>query len=227
MEKEIIQSLTGDFESYATEVDGVECWYARDLQPLLGYDRWENFFKVKENMGISLNYTAELKSPKLLSELLKEVQALAREAGWKVKRIKPQTFKVPDTPPLHGEGVLLNIHPECELVNLVFDSKGKMASYQWLELCRSFEADARNFEKYFKSIDVSDDSDYWETGEVEKLVERMNITNAAISRVKSFFDARVAELKKEEDSLDDLLDDLRQFWKRAGKDLPHKGRKDD
>ena len=48
MEKELIQSLTGDFESYATEVDGVECWFARDLQPLLGYDRWENFFKVIE-----------------------------------------------------------------------------------------------------------------------------------------------------------------------------------
>lgn len=48
MEKELIQSLTGDFESYATKVDGVECWYARDLQPLLGYERWENFFKVIE-----------------------------------------------------------------------------------------------------------------------------------------------------------------------------------
>ncbi len=48
MEKELIQSLTGNFESYATEVDGVQCWFARDLQPLLGYDRWENFFKVIE-----------------------------------------------------------------------------------------------------------------------------------------------------------------------------------
>lgn len=48
MEKELIKSLTGDFESYATEVDGIECWFARDLQPLLGYDRWENFLKVIE-----------------------------------------------------------------------------------------------------------------------------------------------------------------------------------
>jgi len=167
-------------------------------------------------MGITLNYTAELKSPKLLAELLKEVRALAKEAGWKVKRIKPETFKVPDMPPLHVEGVLLNIHPECEPVNLVFDNKGKMASYQWLELCRSFEADARIF-----------DSDYWKTGEVEKLVERMNITNAAIGRVKSFFEGRGLESEKEEDSGDDLLDDLRKFWKRAAKDLPHKGRKDD
>ena len=48
MKKELIQSLTEDFESYATKVDGLECWFARDLQSLLGYDRWENFFKVIE-----------------------------------------------------------------------------------------------------------------------------------------------------------------------------------
>lgn len=25
---------------------GVECWSARELQGLLGYSKWENFFKV-------------------------------------------------------------------------------------------------------------------------------------------------------------------------------------
>ena len=29
-------------------MDGVECWSARDLQPLLGYSKWENFSKVIE-----------------------------------------------------------------------------------------------------------------------------------------------------------------------------------
>lgn len=48
MDKELIQSLTRDFESYATEVDGVECWFARDLQVLLGYTQWRNFLPVIE-----------------------------------------------------------------------------------------------------------------------------------------------------------------------------------
>lgn len=26
-----------------TDADGIEFWFARDLQPLLGYARWENF----------------------------------------------------------------------------------------------------------------------------------------------------------------------------------------
>lgn len=46
MDKELIQSLARDFESYATEVDGVECWFARDLQVLLGYTHWRNFLPV-------------------------------------------------------------------------------------------------------------------------------------------------------------------------------------
>jgi DNA-damage-inducible protein D len=47
MKKEIIKSLTNTFEShsYMTE-NGIEFWYARDLQHLLGYTKWDNFVKV-------------------------------------------------------------------------------------------------------------------------------------------------------------------------------------
>ncbi len=47
MKKEIIKSLTSTFEShsYSTE-NGIEFWYARDLQHLLGYSKWDNFIKV-------------------------------------------------------------------------------------------------------------------------------------------------------------------------------------
>jgi len=47
MKKELIQSLTANFESYAhkTEQD-VEFWFARDLQQLLGYEKWDNFLNV-------------------------------------------------------------------------------------------------------------------------------------------------------------------------------------
>jgi DNA-damage-inducible protein D len=47
MKKEIIYSLTDDFESFVhhTEND-VEFWLARDLQHLLGYGKWSNFQNV-------------------------------------------------------------------------------------------------------------------------------------------------------------------------------------
>jgi len=46
MDKQIITKLHKTFEECAHEKDGVEFWFARDLQKLLGYDKWENFEKV-------------------------------------------------------------------------------------------------------------------------------------------------------------------------------------
>lgn len=47
MKKEIVQTLTTSFESYAQKTEGgVEFWLARDLQKLLGYSKWDNFLNV-------------------------------------------------------------------------------------------------------------------------------------------------------------------------------------
>jgi len=47
MKKALIKSLTDDFESYSNHTkDRIEFWFARDLQHLLGYSKWDNFTKV-------------------------------------------------------------------------------------------------------------------------------------------------------------------------------------
>lgn len=46
MKREIIARLHGQFEDYAHELDGIECWFARELQGLLGYTQWRNFEQV-------------------------------------------------------------------------------------------------------------------------------------------------------------------------------------
>lgn len=62
MDKEIILRLKKTFEDYASETDGVEFWYGRDLQMLLGYDKWENFVNVIEKAKISCkNSNQEIK----------------------------------------------------------------------------------------------------------------------------------------------------------------------
>ena len=55
MKREIVETLTKDFESYAQNIDGVECWFARDLQKLLGYTQWRNFEQVIEKAKIKLD----------------------------------------------------------------------------------------------------------------------------------------------------------------------------
>ncbi len=47
MKNEVVEYLTNDFESYANKAqDGIEFWFARDLQHLLEYSEWRNFTKV-------------------------------------------------------------------------------------------------------------------------------------------------------------------------------------
>lgn len=47
MKTEIIKSLATSFESNSqTTENGIEFWFARDLQHLLGYSKWDNFINV-------------------------------------------------------------------------------------------------------------------------------------------------------------------------------------
>lgn len=46
MKSEEIKQLFAQFESVASEIEGIECWSAREMQILLGYSKWENFEKV-------------------------------------------------------------------------------------------------------------------------------------------------------------------------------------
>lgn len=60
MEKKIISELSSDFESFCHEEDGVEYWYARDLQKLLGYERWDTFELVLEKAQLSCKNSKQM-----------------------------------------------------------------------------------------------------------------------------------------------------------------------
>ncbi|MBC7783832.1 MAG: DNA damage-inducible protein D [Burkholderiales bacterium] len=55
MKRETIDQLCGHFERLVQveQLTGIEFWLARDLQEVLGYDKWENFAKVVERAIIS------------------------------------------------------------------------------------------------------------------------------------------------------------------------------
>jgi hypothetical protein len=48
MKKELINQLHSSFEGASQSDHGVEFWYAREIQRLLGYEDWKNFVKVIE-----------------------------------------------------------------------------------------------------------------------------------------------------------------------------------
>ena len=55
MKTELIITLQKSFEEYAHKEEGIEFWYARDLQKLLDYDEWRNFLNAIEKAKISCN----------------------------------------------------------------------------------------------------------------------------------------------------------------------------
>lgn len=64
MKREIIKSNTKNFESHAQQTEnGIEFWFARDLQHLLGYAEWRNFLnvvsKAKTSCEVSGNQIAD------------------------------------------------------------------------------------------------------------------------------------------------------------------------
>ncbi len=54
MKKQIIKSLTKNFEAHSNKTaKDIEFWFARDLQHLLGYTKWDNFLNVITKAKIS------------------------------------------------------------------------------------------------------------------------------------------------------------------------------
>lgn len=53
MELEMIKSNFETFNKYVYEAGGLEFWFGRDLQALLGYSKWENFINVIEKAKIA------------------------------------------------------------------------------------------------------------------------------------------------------------------------------
>jgi len=60
MKSDEIKSLFSQFEAAASDLEGVECWSARELQNLLGYSKWENFEKVIQKAKDACRNAGEL-----------------------------------------------------------------------------------------------------------------------------------------------------------------------
>lgn len=54
-----IQEMFNSFESIAIEYDGVECWSARELAPVMGYVQWRNFMAIIEKAKDSATNAGE------------------------------------------------------------------------------------------------------------------------------------------------------------------------
>ena len=74
MKKEIIKSFTHNFDDHShTTENGIEFWFARDLQILLGYTEWRNF-----NLVITKAKTAREATDNLISDHFVDVNKMVQ-----------------------------------------------------------------------------------------------------------------------------------------------------
>ena len=83
MKKQIITQLMNNFGESSFKKDGIEFWFARDLQKLLGYEEWRNFLRVIEksknacensNFNISNHFVDVNKKVQLGSGAIREIE---------------------------------------------------------------------------------------------------------------------------------------------------------
>lgn len=95
MDKSIIIKLTKTFEDYAHKEEGVEFWFARDLQKLLGYIEWRKFQGVIEkakdacknsNNDIEDHFVGAAKT----IVMPKEASGLLSKSGIKPEELPPE-----------------------------------------------------------------------------------------------------------------------------------------
>lgn len=60
MKKDEIQDLFRGFEAAVIEIEGMECWSARQLQELLGYSKWQNFTNILDRAKESCQGAGEV-----------------------------------------------------------------------------------------------------------------------------------------------------------------------
>ena len=85
MKQELIAKLHQNFEKVVCKDQDVEFWYARDLQKLLGYEKWSNFLKVVEKAKMTC-----LSSKQAVTDQFADVGKLIPMANGAQRETRPE-----------------------------------------------------------------------------------------------------------------------------------------
>jgi DNA-damage-inducible protein D len=66
MKKELIAELFEKFEKACYNLDGLECWSAREMQEILGYSDWRNFTNIVQKAAKACENSGEVVSDRFV-----------------------------------------------------------------------------------------------------------------------------------------------------------------
>jgi hypothetical protein len=173
-------------------------------------------------MGVTLHYKGRLKSTTLIAEITEELVDISEARDWEYQIIKSKNGSTPKSG-LELDGIMTG--PKgCEPISMTFLSDGRLVSpllsvFPSDDIKRFLEDDdyyaftktqlggtESHIEivkllkylskKYFDTWDCKDDSEYYKTGDKEKLKETMGYIDNAMTALDEAFDEHGDTLNK-------------------------------
>ncbi len=174
-------------------------------------------------MGVTLHYKGALKSPLLIDEIVNELIDISEAREWGYKVIKSKKDSIPESglilngilvSPTDSEPIsmtflddgrlispMLSVFPPDDIKRFLEDdeyyafTKTQLAGIEMhIEIVKLLKYLAA---KYFDSWECKDDSEYYQTGDVEKLKETMGFIDSAMNALDEAFSEHGDSLNKD------------------------------
>lgn len=174
-------------------------------------------------MGLSIHYSGKIKDTSLIPSLMEEVQDICAIMKWPYQSYNNETVK----------GIFFT-PPECETISFAFLADGELVclsklkydihpvniisvktQYAGIDVHIAIIKLLKHLANhYFSVFELSDEGEYWETGDEEILRKKFGLYNAMLNAVQN---ALVDFKSKEGDTPETLADRLEKFlnerWK--------------
>lgn len=159
-------------------------------------------------MGITIHYSGKLDDPRVLPQLLAEARHFCFQRRWRYLDVDDRIIgKLDDGTPVDDvmRGIIIKPHPNSESVYLTFNQDGELCFYipqaapghfgqnkslftktqfapldVHVSICELFTLIR---DKYFPTLQVVDEGEYWETRDLARLAENFETLNTLINKI--------------------------------------------
>lgn len=172
-------------------------------------------------MGISIHYKGEIKDTTLVYSVVDELKDISEIMNWNFTIIdnnwdKPLSAELTThenrteiTGHIPLKGILMNLHPNCEPLSVMFDRNGNLQSIYgmivnqqennkpdsyYLSVKTQFAPPETHIaivkllkylkKKYIPDLEVLDEGSYWETGDKDLLTQKISFINKKIDQIE-------------------------------------------
>lgn len=164
-------------------------------------------------MGITIHYEGTLDDPGILQDMLTAVRHFCFKCKWKYVDVDERIIgKLDDDTPVDDtlRGVIIQPHPNSEGIWLAFNQRGELCFYHGEEEPGRYRIQEGGFTKtqfapienhvavcellrmvkdnYFPGLQVWDEGEYWETGDVNRLAQHLHTLNRLMDAIEKHFD---------------------------------------